>query len=433
MDGQKDHNNFIITDNLNLKTEGCPKSSGELELEKVDGSNWWSSPQLITLQKIEDKISTEKIYDNEVFAQDLIVCKSLTSYYSSVIYNKLIQEKETEEKGVTAYNWDIKHYPSGWPHHRFKENDIFYPCEGHINEKINNELFQKFSGNTQNGTDCYTNNILAFLDTTSSKKDSKVLITLFKRSLSRIYKEIMFKITADAENKDDNFKKFVFQKNLVIYLCAIFNHNFFINKQEIESHKEKCFICKEFHKLYDLAYNGTDNIKPFETIDITNKYSILDIIFKCKEYDFPEIITEQLVFLHEQDKFRDQNHGPKLDHENHWWWLVIRKTCDIFLEDKHLEYKNMGLDYLSNLIDKLGTRTQSDPKYIKNPIYSVTYQKGFVKINPVIGGGKFSDIIIYCLWLTFQISLQLHLSRLPYKKLPQANDRNHLYRLHQTL
>ena len=46
---------------------------------------------------------------------------------------------------------------------------------------------------------------------------------------------------------------------------------------------------------------------------------------------------------------------------------------------------------------------------------------------------KFSDIIICCLWLTFLLSLQLPLSRLPYKKLPPANDRNHLYRLHQTL
>ena len=49
----------------------------------------WSSPQLTLLNDIEKKIIANGKYDNELFAQDLIVCKSLTSYFSRVIYNKI--------------------------------------------------------------------------------------------------------------------------------------------------------------------------------------------------------------------------------------------------------------------------------------------------------------------------------------------------------
>ena len=58
----------------------------------------WSSPQLTLLNNIEKKIIANGKYDNELFAQDLIVCKSLTSYFSRVIYNKIkipASEKKT--------------------------------------------------------------------------------------------------------------------------------------------------------------------------------------------------------------------------------------------------------------------------------------------------------------------------------------------------
>ena len=178
----------------------------------------------------------------------------------------------------------------------------------------------------------------------------------------------------------EDFKKFIFQKNLVIFLCAIFNHNFFISKTEIEENHNKCFVCSEFKKLHlmekpdfrKVDYTSYDVDREFNS----NQY-LLYIIFKCKENSFPVYIIEQLQFLKEQHQFE----GPSLDKDNHWWWLVIRKTFDLFFE-KDKVYGEMGFCYLDKLIKNFNINTN-------NSIYSISFKK-FIK--PTSGGG-FSDIV----------------------------------------